>query len=248
MKVAFFGTGLLGNPMAHRLLEAKHNLIVYNRTTTKTESLRLKGAEVALKPGEAAEKANVFLTLLTDWHAIDEVLFSEPSPAFRHKILIQMSTISPVESLLLKHRFEDAGGEYMEAPILGSIPQAKTRSLIVLFGGMIDQYKKWRPFLEVFGEKVLRMGNVGQAAAAKLALNHLIASLTAAFSLSLGYCRETGVNVRRFMEILRDTEFGKKGLDIDPLESIKKILLKAVDNGDGELDYSVLYNALHPIS
>jgi 3-hydroxyisobutyrate dehydrogenase len=286
MKIAFFGTGLLGNPMAHRLLKAKYNVVVYNRTTAKTESLRLQGAEVASNPGEAAAKANVFITLLTDWHAIDSVLFSGYPQTLRHKILIQMSTISPVESLLLKQRVEDAGGEYMEAPVLGSIPQAKTSSLIVLFGGLTEQYKKWRPFLEVFGNKVIRIGNVGQAAAAKLALNHLIASLTTAFSLSLGYCRETGVNVRRFMEILKDsplyaptfdkklermlnrdftnpnfplkhllkdldlilTEFGKKGLDIDPLEGIKSVLLKAVDNGDGDLDYSALYNILHPIS
>lgn len=285
-KIAFFGTGLLGNPMAHQLLEAKYDLVVYNRTIRKTDSLRESGADVVLNPVEAFEKAQVFITMLTDYHAIDEVLFSEPSRKFQGKTWIQMSTISPVESLLLKQQFEEAGGEYMEAPVLGSIPQAKKRTLVVFFGGLITQYKNWGGFLKVFGDHVIRMGNVGKATAAKLALNQLIASLTTAFAMSLGYLRESGVNVNRFMEILRISalyaptfdkklsrmvnrkfdnpnfpvkhllkdvdlmlaEFGKKGLNINPLEGVQKILLKAIADGEADMDYSALYNAVHPVS
>jgi 3-hydroxyisobutyrate dehydrogenase len=285
-KIAFFGTGLLGSPMAHRLLEAKYDVVVYNRTSSKTLSLKKSGAEVALKPTEAFEKAGVYITMLSDYHAIDDVLFSEPSPKFQGKTWIQMSTISPVESMLLKQQFEDAGGEYMEAPVLGSIVQAKNRTLVVLYGGLMAQFKQWSGFLKVFGDHVIRMGNVGKATAAKLALNQLIASLTAAFSMSLGYLRESGVNVNRFMEILRVsalyaptfdkklnrmvnrnfdnpnfpvkhllkdvdlmlTEFGKKGINIGPLEGVKAILLKAIADGEADMDYSALYNAVHPVS
>lgn len=284
-KIAFFGTGLLGNPMAHRLLEARYDIVVYNRTTRKTDSLRESGAEVVLYPAEAFEKAQVFITMLTDYHAIDEVFFSEPSRKFPGKTWIQMSTISPVESLLLKQQFEETGGEYIEAPVLGSILEAKNRALVVLFGGLVAQFKQWGGFLKVFGERVIRMGNVGKAAAAKLALNQLIASLTTAFAMSLGYLRESGVNVKRFMEILRDSalfaptfdkklnrmvnrdfvqpnfpvkhllkdvelmlaEFGRKGVNIDPLEGVQKILLKAIADGEADMDYSALYNAVHPV-
>lgn len=285
-KIAFFGTGLLGNPMAHRLLEAKYDLVVYNRTTSKTDSLKKSGAEVVLNPAEAFKKAQVFITMLTDYQAIDEVLFSTPSPQFQGKTWLQMSTISPMESMLLKQQFEEAGGEYMEAPVLGSTVQAKNRTLMVLFGGLVAQFRQWSSFLKVFGDNVIRMGNVGKAAAAKLALNQLIASLTTAFAMSLGYLRESGVSVKRFMEILRVSalyaptfdkklnrmvnrnfvkpnfpvkhllkdvdlmvgEFGKKGLNIDPLEGVKKILLKAIADGEADMDYSALYNAVHPVS
>ena len=285
-KIAFFGTGLLGNPMAHRLLEAKYDLVVYNRTTGKTGSLRKSGAEVVLNPAEAFEKARVFITMLTDYQAIDEVLFSEPSRQFQGKTWIQMSTTSPVESMLLQQQFEEAGGEYMEAPVLGSIVQAKNRTLVVLYGGLIGQFKHWEGFLKVFGDHVIRMGNVGKATAAKLAFNQLIASLTTAFAMSLGYLRESGVNVKRFMEILRISalyaptfdkklnrmvnrdfvnpnfpvkhllkdvdlmlaEFGKKGVNIDPLEGVRKILLTAIADGEADMDYSALYNAVHPVS
>jgi 3-hydroxyisobutyrate dehydrogenase len=285
-KIAFFGTGLLGNPMAHQLLEAKYDVVVYNRTTSKTGSLRQSGAEVVLFPEEAFEKAQVFITMLTDYQSIEEVIFSQPSRKFQGKTWIQMSTISPVESLLLKQQFEEAGGEYMEAPVLGSIVQAKNRTLIVLYGGLLAQFKQWISFLKVFGENVIRMGNVGKATAAKLALNQLIASLTTAFAMSLGYLRESGVNVKRFMDILRGSalyaptfdkkltrmvnrnfdnpnfpvkhllkdvdlmlgEFGKKGINIDPLEGVRKILLKAIADGEADMDYSALYNTVHPIS
>jgi 3-hydroxyisobutyrate dehydrogenase len=285
-KIAFFGTGLLGSPMAHQLLKAKYDLVVYNRTIRKTESLKESGAEVVLNPIEAFEKAQVFITMLTDYNAIDDVLFSDPSRKFQGKTWIQMSTISPVESLLLKQQFEEAGGEYMEAPVLGSIPQAQKRTLVILYGGLIAQFKHWGRFLKTFGDRVIRMGNVGKATAAKLALNQLIASLTAAFAMSLGYIRESGVNVNRFMELLRISalyaptfdkklnrmvnrnfgnpnfpvkhllkdvglilaEFGKKGLNIDPLEGVQKILLKAIADGEADMDYSSLYNAVHPVS
>lgn len=285
-KIAFFGTGLLGDPMAHRLLEAKYDVVVYNRTTIKTDSLKNSGAEVVLNPAEAFEKAKVFITMLTDYHAIEAVIFSEPSRKFKGKTWIQMSTISPVESLLLKQQFEEAGGEYMEAPVLGSIVQAKLRTLVILYGGLLAQFKHWVSFLKVFGEHVIRIGNVGKATAAKLALNQLIASLTSAFAMSLGYIRESGVNVKRFMDILRGSalyaptfdkklnrmvnrnfdnpnfpvkhllkdvdlmlaEFGKKGINIAPLEGVQKILLKAITDGQADMDYSALYNTVHPIS
>lgn len=271
--------------MAHQLLEAKYELVVYNRTTRKTDSLRARGAEVVLNPVDAFEKAQLFITMLTDYHAIDEVLFPEPSRKFPGKTWIQMSTISPVESLLLKQQFEEAGGEYMEAPVLGSISQAKNRTLVVFFGGLVTQFKHWESFLKVFGDHVIRMGNVGKGAAAKLAFNQLIASLTTAFAMSVGYLRESGVNIHRFMEILRASalyaptfdkklqrmvnrdfdipnfpvkhllkdvdlmlaEFGKKGINIDPLEGVKKILLKTITDGDADADYSALYNVVHPV-
>jgi len=284
MKIAFFGTGLLGEPMAHQLVEAGYDVTVYNRTVSRTLALKKKGAAVAGNPVEAMEEAEVFVTMLADYPAVDAVLFSTPHPPFKDKALIQMSTISPQESLLLKKRVEGAGGEYLEAPVLGSIPQAKTRTLFVLFGGTPAQYSKWGNLLRRFGDKIIMFGDVGRASAAKLALNQLIASLTAAFSMSLGYLRAKEVDIDKFMEILRNSalyaptfdkkfvnmmqrdfgnpnfpvkhllkdvelmlrEFGDAGINTAPLEGVQKILLKAVETGDGDMDYSALYNTVHP--
>ncbi|NIM18495.1 MAG: NAD-binding protein [Candidatus Aminicenantes bacterium] len=284
MKIAFFGTGLLGEPMAHQLVDAGYDVTVYNRTVSKSEALKNKGAAVAQTPLEAMKKADVFITMLADYPAVDAVLFSIPSPPFKGKTLIQMSTISPQESLLLKKRVEEAGGEYLEAPVLGSIPQAKSRTLFVLFGGTQEQYDKWQDLLKTFGDKLIMFNAVGRASAAKLALNQLIASLTTAFSMSLGYLREKQVDIDKFMGILRDSalyattfdkkfarmmqrdfsnpnfpvkhllkdvdlmlrDFGDAGINIAALEGVKKIILKTMENGDADMDYSALYNAVHP--
>lgn len=286
MKIAFFGTGLLGEPMARQLLEAEHELIVFNRTKSKTAALEKEGAEVMEKAPEAVEKADLLITMLTGYPAIHQVLFPEPGPGLKGKTLIQMGTISPPESVQLKELMENAGGEYMEAPVLGSIPQAKTKTLFVIFGGTETQLKKWSHILKVFGDKVIHMGGVGQAAAAKLALNQLIASLTAAFSMSLGYLREKGGDIEKFMDILRESalyaptfdkkfdrmmqrnfdnpnfpvkhllkdvqlmaaDFSKENIDTAPLEGVKQVLLKAVADDLSDLDYSALYNTIHPIS
>lgn len=284
MKIAFFGTGLLGQPMAHQLLAAGYDLIVYNRTVKKTGGLGKKGAVVAKSPAEAMDRVEVFITMLADYKAIDAVLFSRGAVSFNGKTLIQMSTISPRESLLLKEKVEMSGGEYLEAPVLGSIPQARSRTLFVLVGGTKNQFDQWENLLKTFGDKIIFFGDVGKASAAKLALNQLIASLTAAFSMSLGYLREKQVDIEKFMGILRESalyaptfdkkldkmmqrdftspnfpvkhllkdvelmlhSFGDADIDTAPLQGVKKILLKAIENGDSDMDYSALYNAVHP--
>ena len=191
--------------MARQLLDAGYELIVFNRTRDKTKALKEMGAAIVGHAGEAIEQGDVFITMLTDYQAICDVLFFNPFQRFRGKSLIQMGTISPAQSLMVKERFESNGSIYMEAPVLGSIPQAQTRTLFVLFGGSSDQYDRWSPLLKTFGEKVLHMGNVGQASATKLALNQLIASLTTSFSMSLGYLLEKGADIDAFMSILRES-------------------------------------------
>ncbi|MFQ5599565.1 MAG: NAD(P)-dependent oxidoreductase [Candidatus Krumholzibacteriia bacterium] len=121
------------------------------------------------------------------------------------RTVIQMGTISSAESVHLAERVAGAGGDYLEAPVLGSIPQARSGTLIVMVGGSEEQFARWRPFLSCFGPQPLHVGPVGQAAILKLALNQLIASLTAAFSFSLGLVRRAGIEVDLFMRIVRES-------------------------------------------
>jgi 3-hydroxyisobutyrate dehydrogenase len=116
-----------------------------------------------------------------------------------------MGTISPRQSLGFKERWESAGGEYLEAPVLGSIPQARVGTLVVMVGSRRDQYERWLPVLESFSPEPLYIGPVGKASALKLALNQLIPSLTAAFSFSLGLVRRNGLDIDQFLKILRSS-------------------------------------------
>jgi 3-hydroxyisobutyrate dehydrogenase len=206
VKVGFIGTGLMGEPMAQRLLNAKLSVVAYNRTPSKLEPLRASGAEIANSPEEAIASSDCVILMLSNAAAIREVLLSEASlRELSGRTVIQMSTIAPTESRGIGEAIVAAGGDYLEAPVLGSIPQVKSGELQVMVGASPEQFQKWSEFLKHFGPEPMLIGPVGSAAAMKLALNQLIASLTTAFALSLGFVQQQGVDVEQFMQILRQS-------------------------------------------
>jgi 3-hydroxyisobutyrate dehydrogenase len=206
VKVGFLGTGLMGQPMAQRLLDAKLSVVAYNRTPSKLEALRVSGAEIADSPQDAIASSDCVILMLTNATAIQDVLLSEDSRRqLSGRTVIQMSTIAPTESRQIHEAVVAAGGNYLEAPVLGSIPQVKSGELLVMVGASPEQFEKWSDLLKHFGPEPVLMGAVGSASATKLALNQLIASLTSAFALSLGFVQRQGVEVEQFMQILRQS-------------------------------------------
>jgi 3-hydroxyisobutyrate dehydrogenase len=204
MRVSLIGTGLMGEPMARRLLEAGYDLTVHNRTIAKTRSLVEAGVRRADSAAEAVAASEVTVLILADSAAIRAALAPAGSlPDLSGRTLIQMATIGAAESLELARDVEAHGGDYLEAPVLGSRAQAADGSLFVLVGSTAEQFERWRDLLSVLGSNPRRMGEVGQAATVKLALNQLIASHITSFSLSLGMVRRAGVDVDKFMGILR---------------------------------------------
>ncbi len=202
MKVGLIGTGLMGKPMSQKIKNAGFNITVFNRSIEKAKVLSDYGIEVSKSPAKLIESVDVIITMLSDFNAIVSSLFIENS-SFKNKTVIQMSTISPKESILLKERINKFGGYYFEAPVLGSLQQIEEKKLIVLVGGNEEDKNKYEKLFESFSNKIVYIGEVGKAAAIKLSLNQLIASETAAFSMSLGYLRENNVEVEKFMDILR---------------------------------------------
>ncbi len=206
MKVAFIGTGLMGRPMAERLLSAGYGVSVFNRSREKAEALRSAGGEIAASSAEAIEPAHCVILMLSDAAAIGEVIFdSKEKPQLRERTVIQMGTISPSESIHLQNEVRAQGGDYLEAPVLGSIPEARAGNLLVMVGGSKSQFDQWSGLLQILGPQPLLVGEVGKAAALKLAMNQLIASLTAGFSLSLGFVQKYDIEVDLFMKILRQS-------------------------------------------
>lgn len=206
MKVALIGAGLMGRPMAARLLDAGHAVTAYGRTAARLGELKERGASLAPSGPAALAAAGVALLMLKDGPATESTLFDGPEPPdFRDRTVIQMGTIAPGESLDLHRRVTAAGGDYLEAPVLGSIPQVEAGQLAVLVGATEAQFARWEPLLKTFGPQPRLLGPVGQAALAKLAFNQLMASHVAAFSLALGLVRRSGLDLEQFMEILRGT-------------------------------------------
>jgi 3-hydroxyisobutyrate dehydrogenase len=206
MEVGFIGTGLMGLPMAQRVLEANLPLVVYNRTPEKLAPLQEQGTAIAPSPDIVIRASSCIVLMLTDAAAIRQVLFSDACRAqLAGKTVIQMGTIAPAESREIEQDLLQLGCEYLEAPVLGSIPEAKTGKLIVMVGGTPAQFEEWLYVLRCFGETPQLVGPVGTASAMKLALNQLIGGLTATFATSLAFVQQQGADVAPFMEILRQS-------------------------------------------
>jgi 3-hydroxyisobutyrate dehydrogenase len=204
MQMGLIGTGLMGGPLGDRLLSAGHSLTVYNRTAQKTEGLVQNGAVCAKTPGAVIAQSEAIVLMLADAPAIESCLFSE-TVDWAGRMVIQMGTIAPQESIAIAARVVNLGGRYLEAPVLGSIPEARSGSLIIMVGAPPEDFDRALPILQLFGPEPKWIGPVGSGAVVKLALNQLIGSLTAGFALSLGLVQQSGTPIEGFMEILRQS-------------------------------------------
>lgn len=227
MNIGFIGTGLLGFPMAKRVIDSGYQLIAYNRTYEKSEPLKNYGASVKKDVNDLIKISDVIILVLSDFQAIKECILTNPA-SLKNKAVIQMSTISPKESILLQEKINEIGGEYIEAPVLGSRPEAEKGSLKVMVGSSESLFTKYENVLKCFTEKPMYIGEVGKASALKLALNQLIASLTNAFSLSLGIIQNSGIEVELFMDVLRNSALYAPTFD----KKLDKMLNRNFDNAN----------------
>lgn len=205
MQVGFIGTGLMGAPMATRLVEVGHTVTAYNRTASKLEPLRELGVAIAPSPTQVIQSTDVIILMLTNVAAIQELLLTPTTSVLAGRTIIQMGTIAPAESKAICEQVKAASGIYLEAPVLGSIPEAKAGTLLVMAGADPQNFDSQHSLLKAFGPDPLLVGSVGTAAALKLALNQLIGALTTAFATSLAFCQTYGVEVDTFMQILRNS-------------------------------------------
>ncbi|HBG95827.1 MAG TPA: hydroxyacid dehydrogenase [Chromatiaceae bacterium] len=204
MQLAVLGIGLLGREIAMRLVAHGFQVLAWNRSPEKAASLAEAGIAQAQDAGTAIAASDCTLLLLSDAAAIRETLLTTAcKPNLAGRMIVQMGTIAPEESRDIAASIERAGGSYLEAPVLGSLPEAREGRLIVMAGGDESLYQRCLPVFQALSEAPQRIGEIGQGAAVKLAMNQLIAGLTTSFAYSLGLVRDANVNVEQFMSLLR---------------------------------------------
>lgn len=169
--VAFLGLGLMGAPMADRVLDAGHDLRVWNRTAGKADGLVARGATGPPTPAEAVRDADVVITMLADPQALDDVVFGPDGIAGSigpDAVLIDMSTVGPTAIRTTAERLLPV--RVLDAPVLGSVPQAEAGSLTILVGGDREVLLGCTGVLEAMG-RVVHVGGAGAGATVKLANN-----------------------------------------------------------------------------
>lgn len=206
MKITLLGLGLMGEPIALRLAHCGHDVVAWNRSLAPMTRAAEAGLTTEAELNRAVALGEVIILTLSDAAAIEAVLLNDTViPLLPGKTVLQMGTIAPDESRSIARRVAEAGGEYLETPVLGSLPEARSGQLIVIAAGAEPVYQHCLLMLRCLGKEVELVGPVGQGAAMKLAMNQLIASLTAGFSQSLGLVRAEGVDVDQFMRLLRES-------------------------------------------
>lgn len=228
MKVALFGTGLLGAAMVRRFHLQKVDITAWNRSQDKLQALQQEGIKTTQTALEAIQQTDVIILMLTDATAINSVLLQHDDviAAIKHKTIIQMGTIAPQQSRDLAQTLQTHDVNYLEAPVLGSIPNVNAGQLISIVGGSRAQFDQYYSLLSQLGPQVHYIGEVGSAATIKLAFNHFIASLAATFGLSLAMVKANGLDVEQFMNILRDSALYAKTYD----KKLDNMLQQQYDN------------------
>jgi 3-hydroxyisobutyrate dehydrogenase-like beta-hydroxyacid dehydrogenase len=195
-RIGFIGLGAMGAPMARRLVDAGYKVTVWNRTRSRGEPLAAAGARVAATPAEVGRAADVTITMVSDATALEAVAGDVLDGG---SVLVDMSTVGPQAIVALAERVRPDGG-LLDAPVLGSVPQATEGTLRIFVGGDAGLVRRVEPVLAVLGEPV-HVGPLGSGAAAKLVANStlfgVLAVLGEAIALGegLGLPRDTVFDV-----------------------------------------------------
>jgi 2-hydroxy-3-oxopropionate reductase len=228
--VGFIGLGIMGKPMAKNLIEAGHELVVFNRTQSKAEELAGDGATVAGSPREVAERSDVIITMLPDSPQVEEVLVGENGVLEGIKegaLVVDTSTISPVVTEELAAKVKEKGASMLDAPVSGGDVGAIEGTLSIMVGGSEEDFERARPLFEAMGKTVTRVGETGAGQVAKAANQIVVALTIEAVSEALVLGSKGGVAPEKILDVLGGGLAGNKVMEVKR----EKMLTHSFDPG-----------------
>lgn len=200
--LGFIGLGLMGAPMATRLLQSGYSLHIHNRTKEKAALLISQGAVWHDSPAEVAKNAEIVLTMLTNDAALRTTASAIQSSLKRDGIHIDCSTVSPLLISTLESEYSDSLRGFLHSPVLGSIPQATDGSLLLFVGGKEETFSQTLSLLNILGSKTWRFPTAPQASNMKLIMNSFIAGMIATLSQGLMYAQKADVEGSTVLDVL----------------------------------------------
>lgn len=211
MKLGFIGLGIMGVPMAMNLRKAGFEVIVYNRTPAKTETLRSLGASVADSPKQVAAEAEIIITIVSDTPDVQDVLFGESGVAAGltpGKIVVDMSTISPEATKAFATKISAHGCELLDAPVSGGEPGAIAGTLTIMVGGSQAAFEKCRAVFSAMGKNIVHTGPSGSGQCTKM-VNQVICSLNiVAMTEGLLLAQRAGLDLARTLQVVANGAAG----------------------------------------
>ena len=224
MKIGFIGTGIMGAPMAGHLLGGGHELAVHNRKSIP-QGLVEKGATVVSSAKEAAEKGDVVIIMVPDTPDVESVLFGENGVAeglSSGKIVVDMSSISPVETKEFAQKINAIGCSYLDAPVSGGEVGAKAGTLTIMVGGDQPTFDRVKPLFELMGQNITLVGGNGDGQTCKVANQIIVALTIEAVGEALLFASKAGADPAKVRKALMGGFASSKILEIHGERMIKQ--------------------------
>jgi len=215
--IGLIGLGLMGRPMGMNLLKAGYSLTVWNRTSSRASELTAAGARLAKSPQEVASGSDFLLTIVSDPHALEEVLWG-PAGAMqalrRGSVYMDSSTVSPALARKIAAACAERGARFLDAPVTGGDWGAKKGELVFMVGGDAETLKAAEPVLSVLGKKWFHLGPHGAGQTIKLAMNLILALQVDALAEALALITRAGIPGEKLVEVMQSSMARSGVLDV----------------------------------
>ncbi|HEX9456367.1 MAG TPA: NAD(P)-dependent oxidoreductase [Candidatus Acidoferrum sp.] len=220
-KVGLIGLGLMGQPIGMNLLKAGHTLTVWNRTSSRADSLVALGAKLATSPKEVAAASDVLLTIVSDPPALESILWGadgKESGALAGlkpgSTYIDSSTVSPALARKIAAACAERSVRFLDAPVTGGDWGAKKGELIFMVGGDAGTLKSVEPILGVLGKRWFHLGPNGAGQTIKLAMNMILALQVDALAEALALVTRAGLKGEDLVEVMQSSMARSGVLDV----------------------------------
>ncbi|WP_430420597.1 2-hydroxy-3-oxopropionate reductase [Methylibium petroleiphilum] len=229
MKIGFIGLGIMGTPMALHLAVAGHALFVHTRGALP-EAIAASAALACANAAEVARNAEVVFTMLPDTPDVETVLFGangiaaglESGAGSARKVVVDMSSISPMATKAFAQRINALGADYIDAPVSGGEVGAKAASLTIMCGGDPAVFERVRPLLETMGKNITLVGGNGDGQTTKVANQIIVALNIAAVGEALLFASKAGADPAKVRQALMGGFAASRILEVHGERMIKR--------------------------
>lgn len=222
--IGFIGLGIMGKPMAGNLIKGGHTLFLHSRSGVPQE-LTAAGGKACASAKEVAQKSDIIITMVPDTPDVDKVLFGQNGVAeglSRGKTVIDMSSISPIETKQFAKRVNGLGCEYVDAPVSGGEVGAKNAALTIMVGGNQATFDKVKPVFELMGKNITLVGGNGDGQTCKVCNQIIVALNIEAVSEALVFASKAGADPAKVRQALMGGFAASRILEVHGERMIKR--------------------------
>ena len=248
MKLGFIGLGVMGRPMARRLLEAGHEVSVWARRPEAVAPLLAAGAVSRANPAEVARNSDIVFTIVTHGHDVEAIVFGEQGLSkglAAESILVDMSTIAPALAREIAERLASSSVHMLDAPVSGGGVGAEAGTLAIMVGGEAAVLERVRPLFALLGKTLVHIGGNGSGQVAKACNQMVMVAAIEAAAEAMRLAAAAGVDPEKVRQALLGGSAGSRVLEVFGSRMVARDFAAGVEARLHHKDFGLLLNAAH---